>query len=221
MMEKTARGAVRAVIFDMDGTLLDTEKLYMRFWLEAAHRLGYPMRPEHVLHIRSMAAMYAGPLLRREVCPDFDYFAVRELRREIMEAYIDEHGVEPKPGMLDTLAAIRERGLLIGLATATEEPRARKYLRMVDAEGYFDAITCASMVARGKPAPDIYLLAAQRLGVAPGEAIAVEDAPSGIRSAHDAGLIPVMVPDQDQPDETTRALCRAVVSELRGVLSLL
>lgn len=220
-MEKSARGAIRAVIFDMDGTLLDTEKLYMRFWLEAAHRMGYPMRPEHVLHIRSMAAMYAEPLLKREVCPDFDYFAVRELRREIMEAYIDECGVEPKPMMLETLEAIRERGLRIGLATATEEPRARKYLAMVGAEGYFDAITCASMVKRGKPAPDIYLLAARRLGVTPGEAIAVEDAPSGIRSAYEAGLIPVMVPDQDQPDEATRALCRAVVPALDGVLALL
>ena len=220
-METSAYGAVRAVIFDMDGTLLDTEKLYMRFWLEAAHRMGYPMRPEHVLHIRSMAAIYAQLLLRREVCPDFDYFAVRALRRELMEAYIDVHGVEPKPGMRETLEAIKGRGLRIGLATATEEPRARKYLSMVGAEGYFDAITCAAMVSRGKPAPDIYLLAAQRLGVTPGEAIAVEDAPSGIRSAYDAGLIPVMVPDQDQPDEATRALCRAVVPTLQGVLALL
>ena len=220
-MEKSARGAIRAVIFDMDGTLLDTEKLYMRFWLEAAHRMGYPMRPEHVLHIRSMAAMYAEPLLKREVCPDFDYFAVRELRREIMEAYIDECGVEPKAMMLETLEAIRERGLRIGLATATEEPRARKYLAMVGAEGYFDAITCASMVKRGKPAPDIYLLATRQLGVLPREALAVEDAPSGILAAHAAGLHPVLIPDQDEPGEEIAALCEAVVKSLLDVPGLL
>ena len=212
---------VRGVVFDMDGTLLDTEKLYMHFWQEAAHRLGYPMRPEHVLHIRSLSPEYAAPLLQREVCPEFDFGAVRELRRELMEAYVDEHGVEPKPGMLKTLQAIRARGLRVGLATATEEPRARKYLRMVGAQDCFDAITCASMVAHGKPAPDIYLLAASRLGVAPGEAIAVEDAPSGVRSAHAAGLIPVMIPDQDEPDEETRALCAAVVPSLMDVLPLL
>ncbi len=212
---------IRGVIFDLDGTLLDTEKLYKRFWIEAARRMGYPMEERHALMIRSLAAAYAEPLLRREVCAEFDYHAVRALRREIMEAYIDENGVEPKPGLLETLKAIRERGLRIGLATATPEHRARKYLRMVGAEAYFDAVTCADMVARGKPEPDIYLLACARTGVAPGEALAVEDAPTGIRAAHAARCLPVMVPDQDQPDEALRALCHAVVPRLCDVIDLL
>lgn len=213
--------SIRGVIFDLDGTLLDTEKLYQRFWLEAAHRLGYPMRPEHALAIRATAAIYAEPLLKRLVCPEFDYHAVRALRRELMEAYIDAHGIDPKLGMRELLEELHRRGLRIGLATATDEPRARKYLRMVDAERYFDAITCASMVSRGKPAPDIYLLAARRTGVLPGEAMAVEDAPSGIRSAHEAGLFTVIVPDRDAPDEETRALCDAVVGSLSDVAALL
>lgn len=212
--------SIRAVIFDLDGTLLDTEKLYQRFWLEAAHRLGYPMRPEHALAIRATAAVYAEPMLKRLVCPEFDYHAVRALRRELMEAYVDAHGIDPKPGMRELLEAISRRGLRIGLATATDEPRARKYLRMADAERYFDAVTCASMVNRGKPAPDIYLLAARRAGVSPSKAMAVEDAPSGIRSAHDAGLFTVMVPEAE-PDEETRALCGAVVPTLSGVAALL
>ena len=213
---------IRGVIFDLDGTLLDTEKLYKRFWVEAANRLGYPMKPEHTLAIRATAAVYAQEILRRIVCPEFDYYAVRKLRRELMEAYIDEHGVEPKPGMHELLGGLRRRGLRIGLATATDEPRARKYLRLVGAEGYFDAVTCASMVApHGKPEPDIYLLAAERTGVRPEEAMAVEDAPSGIRSAHAAGLFTVMVPDQDQPDEALRALCDAVVPSLRDIVPLL
>ena len=212
---------IRGVIFDLDGTLLDTEKLYKRFWVEAANRLGYPMKPEHTLAIRATAAVYAQEILRRIVCPEFDYYAVRKLRRELMEAYIDEHGVEPKPGMHELLGGLRRRGLRIGLATATDEPRARKYLRLVGAEGYFDAVTCASMVApHGKPEPDIYLLAAERTGVRPEEAMAVEDAPSGIRSAHAAGLFTVMVPDQDQPDELLRALCDAVVPSLLDVMPL-
>lgn len=213
-------GAIKGVLFDLDGTLIDTEKLYQRFWVEAANRLGYPMKHEHALAIRAMAAVYAEPLLRQLVCPEFDYHAVRELRREIMEAYIDEHGVEAKPGLLPLLEALKARGIRIGLATATPEPRARKYLRMVGAEAYFDAVTCASMVKKGKPAPDIYLLAAERTGVMPGEALAVEDAPSGVQSAHAAGIRTVLIPDRDEPDEQLRALCYAIVPSLDDVLGL-
>ena len=212
---------IKGVIFDLDGTLLDTEKLYRRFWVEAARQMGYPMEDRHALMIRSMAAVYAEPLLKREVCAEFDYHGVRALRRQIMEVYIDEHGVDPKPDLIKTLAAIKEKGLKIGLATATPEHRARKYLRMVQAEEYFDAVTCADMVKKGKPQPDIYLLACERTGVLPEEAIAVEDAPTGIRAAHAAGCRAVMVPDQDQPDEETRALCDAVVERLVDVLTLL
>lgn len=212
---------VRGVIFDMDGTLLDTEKLYLRFWLEAANRMGYPMKEEHALAIRATAASVAEPMLKRLVCPEFDYHGVRALRRRIMEEYVDIHGIDPKPGMIETLRAIRERGLRIGLATATPEPRARKYLRMVGAEQYFDAVTCADMVEHGKPAPDIYLLACARTGVRPSEALAVEDAPSGIRSAHAAGMRAVLIPDRDVPGEEITALCHAVMPDLPSVLSLM
>ena len=211
---------IRGVIFDMDGTLLDTEKLYLRFWLEAANRMGYPMKEEHALAIRATAASVAELLLKRLVCPEFDYHGVRALRRQIMEEYVDEHGIDPKPGMCELLAALKAKGLRIGLATATPEWRARKYLRMVNAEQYFDAVTCADMVQRGKPAPDIYLLACERTGVVPGEALAVEDAPSGVRSAHAAGMRTVLIPDRDMPGEEITSLCHAVLPNLTAVLSL-
>lgn len=212
---------IKGVIFDMDGTLLDTEKLYLRFWIEAARRMGYPMEEEHALAIRATHASVAEPLLKKLVCPEFDYHGVRALRRQIMEEYVDEHGVDPKPGMLEVLAALKERGIRIGLATATPEPRARKYLRMVNAEAYFDAVTCAGMVEKGKPAPDIYLLACERTGVRPAQALAVEDAPSGVRSAHAAGMRTVLIPDRDVPGEEIRSLCHAVLPDLTAVLSLI
>lgn len=212
---------IRGVIFDLDGTLLDTEKLYRRFWVEAARQMGYPMTDEHALAIRSMAPRYAEPLLKKIVCPEFDYYGVRALRRELMGAYTDKYGVDAKPGLIQTLEGVKSKGLRIGLATATPEERARQYLRQVGAEAYFDVITSATMVKHGKPAPDVYLLAAERLGITPQEAMAVEDAPTGIRSAHDAGLHAVMIPDQTEPDEETRALCHAVLRTLPELLEYL
>lgn len=211
----------KGIVFDLDGTLIDTEKLYRRFWVEAARQMGYPMEERHALMIRAMAAPLARALLRREVCPAFDYEGVRALRRRLMEAYVDAHGVQAMPGMMALLEAARARGMRIALATATQEARARRYLRMVEAEAYFDAVVTAEQVPCGKPAPDIYALAVKRLGLAPQEAMAVEDAPAGVRSAHDAGLFTVMVPEHTQPDAATRFLCDEVVSSLFEVVALL
>ena len=192
---------IRGVVFDLDGTLLDTEKLYRRFWVEAARRMGYPMEDRHALMIRSMAADMAEPLLKREVCPAFDY-----------------HGVEPKPGLLPMIRDLQRMRMRVALATATPEVRARKYLRMVGVEDAFDAVACAEMVAHGKPAPDVYLLAAQKLNLPPEELLGVEDSPSGVRSAHSAGMTVAMIPDQDEPSAEIAALCALVAPTLEGIM---
>ena len=166
----------------------------------------------------AMAADMAEPLLKREVCPAFDYHAVRALRRQIMEDYIDENGVEPKPGLLPMIRDLQRMRMRVALATATPEVRARKYLRMVGVEDAFDAVACAEMVAHGKPAPDVYLLAAQKLNLPPEELLGVEDSPSGVRSAHSAGMTVAMIPDQDEPSAEIAALCALVAPTLEGIM---
>ena len=215
--------AVKLLALDLDGTLLDTEKLYRRFWVEAARQMGYPMEDRHALMIRSMAADMAEPLLKREVCPDFDYHAVRALRRKIMEDYIDENGVEPKPGLLPMIRDLQRMHVRIALATATPEARARKYLRMVGVEDAFDAVACAEMVAHGKPAPDVFLKAHEKAGERAEDCLVLEDSEAGVQAAYAAGIDVICVPDIKAPSEAVRRMAWAVLPslyEVSGILQL-
>lgn len=212
---------IKAVIFDMDGLMVDTEKLLVKYWLEAAQYYGYHLSREQILGIRSLAAKYAIPKLQAELGADFDYYRVRTLRIQLMNQHIEKYGLEEKPGLEELLDYLKEHNYPIAVATATDLERTKRYLGFLDRLKYFDQIVCASMVANGKPAPDIYLEAAVRLNVSPTDCMALEDSPNGIMSAYRAGMYPVMVPDLSEPDEDTRKLLYRCVGDLTEVISLL
>ncbi|MBE6846099.1 MAG: HAD family phosphatase [Ruminococcus sp.] len=212
---------VRGIIFDMDGLMLDTEKLLMRFWIESANEHGFDMKKEHVLSIRSLAAKLASPKLKGIFGEEFDYFSVRSRRIELMNAYIRENGVEKKSGLDELLAYLKSNGYKIAVATATDKERAYMYLTSVGVWDYFDKFVCNSMVENGKPAPDIYLKACEELNLSPCECIALEDSPNGIKSAHAAGCLPVMVPDLSQPDEEILSLLYKKIDTLDMLIDVL
>lgn len=212
---------IKAVIFDMDGLMIDTERLLVKYWLEAAHQYGYPMKKEHILGIRSLSAKYAIPKLQAEIGDDFDYYKVRTLRLKLMNEHIEKYGLDEKPGLGELLDYLKEHQYLTAVATATDPERTQRYLGSLDRLKYFDQIVCASMVENGKPAPDIYIEAAARLHVPPAECMALEDSPNGILSAFRAGMHPVLVPDLTQPDEDTRKLLYGCVDHLSKVIELL
>lgn len=212
---------IKAVISDMDGVMLDTEKLYVRFWCEAARFYGYPMQKEHALGIRSMARPFAIEKLQGWFGRNFDYDAVRNKRKELMNAYVTEHGVEAKRGAKELLVWLKANGYRTALATATPVERASSYMSQVGLLPYFDKIISARMVAHGKPEPDVYLYAAAQLGVSPEECVALEDSQNGVRSAAAAGCKTVLVPDLDNPEEELRPLLYAVAKDLTQVAEMI
>ncbi len=197
---------ILGVILDMDGLMLDTEKLYTRFWKKAAEYYGFEMTDEHILGIRSMAAKFACTRLKEILGDSFDYYAVREKRRELMDEYIAAHGVEKKQGLDDLLKELSQRSIKLAVATSTNRERTEKYLRQTKVIDYFDVIVTGDMIQNGKPAPDIYQTAAKALGLDSTDCIALEDSPNGILSAYRAGCKPVMIPELSQPDQETKAL---------------
>ena len=200
---------IKAVIFDMDGLLLDTEKLLIRFWVQAANEAGYPMTREQALGLRSLHRKFAIPYLKELFGEGFDYIAIRSRRMELMSAYLENHPLELKAGALELLDFLKSENIPAAICTATDLDRTKDYLSRVGIFDRFDKIICAAMVEFGKPRPDIYIYACEQLGLKPFECMALEDSPNGVMSAAEAGCVTVMVPDLSPPDEKLNRLLKA------------
>lgn len=215
------KAQIKGLLFDMDGLILDTEKLYTRFWMEAANALGYPMTREQALGMRSLSREFGAAKLQSYFDKPVNYEEVKQKRIELMDAFIEEEGVEAKAGVQELMAYLKENGIKAAIATSSPLERTEKYLQSVGLKDAFDKLISGYMVKKGKPEPDIYQLAAAELGLAPQECLALEDSPSGILSASRAGCFPVMIPDQDQPAAETEELLFAKADRLDQVISLL
>lgn len=202
----------KAVVFDMDGVITDTEKLYRKYQLEEGRSRG--ITDEEMLQVCLAIAggnKYTNkPKFEAIVGRGIDYFEYREKMMARLDNHIKMYGVELKPGVKEILQYLKDKGIKIGLATSTIRDRAMGYLIDHDIYKYFDKLIFGDMVEHGKPAPDIFLKACEELGVAPEETIAVEDSINGIKSSHAAGTYPVMVVDLIEPNEEVIPLAKKI-----------
>lgn len=206
----------KAVVFDMDGVITDTEKLYRRFQLEEGKSRGVP---EEVMLQACERIAGGNKFTNKEpfeaiVGRGIDYFEYRDKMIAKLDAYIRENGVELKYGVVETLQYLKEKNIKIGLATSTNKKRAIGYLKAHGIYKYFDRLIFGDMIEHGKPAPDIYLKACEELGVQPEEAIAVEDSINGIKSAGTAGLYAVMVVDLILPNDEIKPYVKQVYEDM-------
>ena len=213
---------IRGVLFDLDGVVIDTEKLYTRFWMEAARELGHPMTLEQALQMRSLGSRESQEKLDSffgaAVLP---YAELRVRRIELMEAFIAEHGVEEKRGIRELLAHLKEKKIPCAITSSSSISVIRRHLGDLGLLDGFAALCSGKDVPMGKPAPDIYLHGAATLGVAPEHCLAIEDSPAGIESAWRAGCMAVIVPDQDQPGAEILSRAFAKADSLIDVMELI
>ena len=212
---------IRGVLFDMDGVVIDSERLYTRFWAQAANDLGFPMTREQALQLRSLGRGPGQAKLESFFGPAVSYDAIRARRIELMDAYIAAHGVDEKPGIRALLTLLKEKHIPCAITSSSSIPLIREHLGKLGLLEGFTALCSGKDVPRGKPAPDIYLAGAAAIGVAPENCLAVEDSPAGIEAAWRAGCMAVIVPDQDQPDGEVLGRCFAKEDSLFDLMTLI
>ena len=178
--------------FDLDGTLIDTEKLYCHFWKIASKEFGRELSDIEALHLRSLEHN-SGVAFFKSI--NMDYDKVRDRRIELMKEYFLTHDIEIKDGAIELLEKLKKENKKIYIVTANTVDKAKDILIKTKLDKYVDDIISAKNVNRGKPYPDVYIYAYQKLNKKPSEVMVFEDSPNGLKASHLAEIFTVMVED--------------------------
>lgn len=211
---------IKGAIFDQDGLLFDTESVYQRAWIEAGRRQGVIIDPAVPRRFSGMGRK----LIKEIIAAEYPELNWEEYSKTAIELARNEQlsSIPPKkPGLIEMLSFCRENGIKTAVASSSRIHIVRHNLTSAGVIDYFDAITTGEEVVNSKPAPDIFLLAASKIGIEARECAVFEDAFSGIRGAHAAGMKPILIPDQAEPTDEIRQIAAvyptldAAIEELR------
>lgn len=208
---------IKGVIFDMDGLMTDTERLFIEIWCQIMKDRGLPEYRDVVTYCigqdHSETFRYVGETLG----PDFPYMDYLMEVGSRSVSYCQEYGVPVKSGLYELLRFLDEKGIPYAVATSTKAEMTRWRLDNIGVLDRLHALVTGDMVSKGKPHPEIFLRAAELLGLSPDACMVLEDSPHGILAAHKAGCRPVMIPDLKEPDEETGALLFGCLGSLHDV----
>lgn len=211
---------LEAVIFDMDGLMLDTERRSKEFQRQASEERGIPYQNLAPLIIGRNSAVVRR-IHMEAYGPDYPFDEIRARAKELWDAYLLDHPVPVKPGLFPLLDFLDDWGISRAVATSTSRSSALPLLEKAGIAQRLDAFVFGDMVEKSKPEPDIFLTAARLLGAKPGSTMVLEDSPNGILAAHRAGMLPVMIPDMLGPDEDLQKLLFRRLERLDQVINLI
>lgn len=213
---------LRAVVFDMDGLMLDSERIAQKAWQQASSEAGHDLPDEVFSRVvgRTMSD------IRLEIAAifgrNFPLDVIYQRKQALVEEYLNNEGLPQKPGLIELLERVVRCGLKVAVASSSTCEVIERSLRIAGiSAGYFDAMVGGDEVINGKPAPDIFLLAADVLGVAAENCLVLEDSNAGVQAAHAAGMLVLMIPDIVPPSASSRVFAHRVFPSLNEVVDLL
>jgi HAD superfamily hydrolase (TIGR01509 family) len=211
----------KAVVFDMDGVIFDSERAVMQCWKEVASRHNIPDIEKAILACTGTTMVRTREIMLNLYGADFPYDEYARESSAIFHSRYDGGRLPMKPGVKELLTFLKKHDKKIALASSTRHQVVTDELRDAGVIEYFDRIICGDMVSRSKPAPDIFLKACEALNISPSDSYAIEDSYNGIRAAHAGGLHPIMVPDLLPADEEMQSLAEIVLPSLTSVMEYL
>lgn len=207
---------IQAVVFDMDGVVLDTEKYLKKAWKIIADEDG----------LENIEALFSPTLgcsdeeitaIFKEIYNYDDFPGFSRRSYDYVLSHLPGGCLPLREGAREILEDLKARGIPIGLASATAREKVERELAAVDALSYFDTIWAGDMVEHCKPDPALFFNACRDLGADPAEAYGIEDGPKGIQSICAAGMRAILAEDLYHPDEEIRAMCEAVLPSMAAV----
>jgi HAD superfamily hydrolase (TIGR01509 family) len=187
---------IKAVILDFDGLMVDSEPLSMKAWQKLLAELGHTIEHEEFREIIGMEAIASADFLCRRKGLSIRCEEVVDRHYQYWMTITQEEA-QPVEGLLDLIEAVGEHGRKLGIASNSRSEYVEGVLKKIHLDDRFECVITSDRVAKGKPAPDVYLISAACLGVRPETCLAVEDSPPGLESALRAGMRCVVVPNQD------------------------
>lgn len=209
---------LKLVIFDMDGLMFDTERIYYQAWEEAMTLYGYDFGWEVYIQLVARNSHTIGLTLKKIYGENFPYEAVRDKKREIADEIIAEQGMPKKAGLMELLDFLEEEGIKKAVATSSTREKALNYLELGGVRMRFDHIVCGSDVRESKPHPEIFEIAAKYLRVSPQQCIVLEDSKMGIKAAKAAGMYGIFIPDLVEMDEEIQKDASTTLKNLYEVI---